>query len=105
MARMKIDSSTFTAIAEKIAPLDTPERRAMYAERDPRIPNIAAVQDIDRRYRWDLFYAARAYFVVEGDRITDNHIDTALRRIVPPLEDRFRPNGAVVCKNTHPVVR
>ena len=79
---MKINAPTLAALAAAIAPLDTPERRARYARRD--IPRGHLVRDIDRRYRFDLLYAARAYSLLPDD-ITDAHIDTALRRIVPSL--------------------
>ena len=70
------------ALAARIAPLDTPERRARYIAGD--FPRAAAVKDLDTRYRWDLFYAARPYDLIpEG--FTDARIDTALRRIVAPL--------------------
>lgn len=72
------------ALTAAIAPLDTPERRARYAARD--IPRGHLVQDIDKRYRFDLFYAARAYSLLPDD-VTDAHIDTALRKIVPSLKE------------------
>lgn len=77
---MRVDTVTLEAMRAAIAPLDTPERRARYVARD--FPRADMVRDIDARYRWDLFYAARVF--PEG--LTDaRHIDTALRRIVAPL--------------------
>lgn len=42
----------------------------------------------DKRYRWDLLWACgMAKFVINTlyDYCNDDHIDTALREIVPPL--------------------
>ena len=81
---MRLDSTTVAAMAALIAPLDSPEARQAY--REGRFPRADKVIDLDRRYRWDLCYAAKAYRVVpEGT--TDAHIETALRRIVPSLTE------------------
>jgi hypothetical protein len=41
---------------------------------------------LDKRYRWDIYYAAGSYRLLpEDDSIVEAHIDTALRRIVPSL--------------------
>lgn len=80
---MRITPDTLAQLATLIAPMDTPDRRARYASRD--IPNGDRVKDIDRRYRWDLFYAVKAWKVLPDDELADAHIDTALRRIVPML--------------------
>lgn len=69
-----------------IAPLDTPEMRDRY--RSGNFPRADRVQDLDKRYRWDLFWAAPHLDALYDDRsILDSHIDTALRKIVPPLEE------------------
>ena len=86
---MKLTLDTVEAMRERIAPLDTPETRQAY--REGRFPRADRVRDLDMRYRWDLYYAARVSDVLDrwggGDDegLTDAHIDTALRRIVPPL--------------------
>jgi hypothetical protein len=83
---MKIKKEDQARVAEAIKPFDTPEVRAAYLRRDPSIHNIALVKDIDRRYRWALFYMVRGWQYVQGyDDLTDAHIDTMLRRIVKPL--------------------
>ena len=79
---MKIKSDELEALRALLTPLDTPEIRQTY--REGRFPRAAAVRDLDTRYRWDLFYFARGYSVLPDD-LTDAHIGTALRRIVPPL--------------------
>lgn len=84
---MKITTEHFEIIAEAIKPFDTPEARKAYNERD--IPRAEYVKDIDKRYRWDLFWAAVHYNQWLGDTIrgyADAHIDTALRQIVKPLD-------------------
>lgn len=60
-----------------------------YRARDPSIPRITGAMDIDKRYRWDLHYAAGlTRFVCDNlySYVNDTHIDTALRRIVGELE-------------------
>ena len=70
---------------ERIAPLDTAERRSTYLRGD--FPRSDAVQNLDRRYRWDLFYAARCQVVLGvNNGILGAHIETALRSIVPELK-------------------
>jgi hypothetical protein len=71
---------------DAIAPLDTAETRARYASGD--FPRAELVKDLDRRYRWDLFHAARlAGWACDTvyPYATDTHLDTALRSIVAPL--------------------
>lgn len=86
---MKVTPDQLTAVRQRIVPLDTAERRQAY--REGRFPRAEKVRDLDMRYRWDLYHAARVREVLdrniggEGADLTDAHIDTALRRIVPPL--------------------
>lgn len=83
---MKVTTAQYEALAARIAPLDDEGERAAYLRRDPSIPNIAAAVDLTRRYRWDLFYRAKGWeLFADDDSINDSHIETALRRIVPPL--------------------
>ena len=88
---MKLSAQIVESLRARIAPLDTPDTRQAY--REGRFPRADRVRDLDMRYRWDLYYAARGSEIVAPDagRITDSsgvtsaHIDTALRRIVAPL--------------------
>ena len=86
---MKLTLAQIEAMRERIAPLDTAETRQAY--REGRFPRADRVRDLDMRYRWDLYHAARGWEVLdrsiggEGADLTDAHIDTGLRRIVPPL--------------------
>ena len=63
---------------------DSPERRADY--RAGRFPRSNTVNDLDVRYRWDLYWFSEAFKALPKDHdFDDRHIDTALRSIVPPL--------------------
>ena len=84
---MRIPEHKRITLASLVEPLDTPERREDY--RNGRFPRADRVKDLDKRYRWDLFWSATTEtpgFVESlyefGD---DRHIDTALRAIVGPL--------------------
>ena len=79
---MRLTTETVNALAALIGPLDTEETREAY--RLGRFPRADKVRDLDKRYRWDLFLAAKAWSVLT-ERVTDEHLDTALRRIVSPL--------------------
>lgn len=92
---MKVTAEHLAMIREAIdaTDLDTPEVRERYRRRD--IPRGNRVQDIDKRFRWDLLSAANSITRSEdGERLptlidtlydagcNDTHIDTALRAIV-----------------------
>jgi hypothetical protein len=80
---MKVIPEHVKAMESLIAPFDTEERREVY--RNGQFPRADLVKDVNHRYRWDLFYMAKAYRGM-GDAEYDNtHIDTALRSIVPKL--------------------
>ena len=83
---MKVTTAHLAAIREAITPLDTAERRTLY--REGKFPRADKVNDLDTRYRWDLYYAAAR--VTGGvpdstDGYNTAHIDTALKRVVAPL--------------------
>ncbi|SIB67865.1 hypothetical protein [Mycobacteroides abscessus] len=83
---MKMTSAHYDQLRTAIGPLDTAERRERY--RSGEFPRSDRVADLNMRYRWDLlnevsrrgWERAWAY----GEYNTD-HIDTALRGIVPVL--------------------
>ncbi len=85
---MKLQKDTLEKMREAIAPLDTPELRDRYRTGD--FPRSADVNDLDMRYRWDLLWTAGGYRLLPEDRsdIYTDHIDTALRRIVPTLKEK-----------------
>ena len=81
---MKITPTQLDAMRERLAPMDTAERRQAY--REGRFPRADSVLDLDRRYRWDLFWEAGGYRLLPSDNGLDSsHIDTGLRRVVPSI--------------------
>lgn len=86
MSRYFLTEAERSAIAERVASFDTPDRRNAYRSR--QFPRADRVKDLDKRYRWDLAYVADIRDVITAvyDRGgNDAHIDTALRMIVSPL--------------------
>ena len=87
---MKIQASDIEVLRAAIAPLDTPAARAQYIAGD--FPRAEAVQDLDKRYRWDLLWAAmpsaEVCTLMDRNAAHDAHMDTALRSIVAPLETK-----------------
>ena len=86
----------FRVLRAAIRRLDTPELRQRYRVGD--FPRSDAVKDLDKRYRWDLFWAARGSFrgtpaYNVAAELSDAHIDTALRRIVGPLNTERDDDG------------
>lgn len=80
---MRVSKDHLEKLSAAITPLDTDERRAAY--RAGRFPRADRVNNLDKRYRWDLFWASDAISELSDGRYADAHIDTALRRIVPAL--------------------
>jgi hypothetical protein len=88
---MKVTAAHLALIRDAVEPLDTPALRARYAAHD--IARAEVTQDFSKRYRWDLLWAAVAtmdsddlrHVVYDADYWTD-HLDTALRAVVPPLD-------------------
>ncbi len=81
---MKVTPDDLANLRAAVAPLDTDARRARYMGGE--FPRAALVKDLEFRYRWDLFWEAQGMErMAGGGRYADAHIDTALRKIVPPL--------------------
>lgn len=85
---MKIHTKHYDRLAAAVGELDTESVRDAYRRRD--IPNGDRVQDIDKRYQWDLYSAAvrRIGWDFQDELyayLNDTHIATALRSIVPAL--------------------
>jgi DNA-binding LacI/PurR family transcriptional regulator len=93
---MKVTPEHLAMIRDAIAETgyDTEELRARYRARD--IPRGDLVQDIDKRFRWDLLNGANRVSVdLKANTMListlydagyhDGHLDTALRAIVAPL--------------------
>jgi hypothetical protein len=74
-------------LAAAIAPLDTVERRAQYLAGD--FDRADRVKDLDKRYRWDLYWLVRPTLATALTDVlgwsNDACLDTALRRCVKPL--------------------
>jgi len=83
---MKVTPEHLEAMSSLIKPLDTDDARSRYVAGD--FPNADKTRDLDKRYRWDLFWASGSAHVLwnSGTDYADAHIDTALRNIVRPLE-------------------
>jgi len=49
------------------------------------------VKDLNKRFRWDLFWASTSVSFRDAlsDYLNNDHIDTALRRIVKPIERNY----------------
>ncbi len=80
---MKVSPAHMAQLKDAVEAIDSPYWRNVY--RTGAFPRADAVRDLDRRYRWDLYYAARGVLDDSADGYTMAHLDTALRRIVPPL--------------------
>lgn len=80
---MKVKPEHVQALRALIEPLDTERVREAY--RNGRYPRAELTKDVNRRYRWDLMWAAKAYNVVKDHGYNDEHINTALKSIVPML--------------------
>lgn len=89
---MKITPTDLQILKDKLLPLDTEHRREMY--RSGHFPRSEHCKDVNKRYRWDLLYVSGIKIGdgvgMQGDvnlyaYMTDAHIDTALRNLIPPL--------------------
>lgn len=75
---MKIKPEHLQTLVDNLAPFDTDELRSQY-----KAQGLS-----DKRYRWDLTYlsnSTRFICDVLYEYMDDNHLDTALRKIVKPL--------------------
>lgn len=86
---MRMTDADFQELARLVVPLDVQERRIAY--REGRYPRAEFTKDVNKRYRWDLLFAAGGRFR-EGNFMTelykylnDSHIDTALKKLIPDL--------------------
>lgn len=83
---MKMTQAHFDLIKERVEEMDTEGARSQYRSGD--FPRADLVQDVNKRYRWDLYWAAARWHGSMPDSTNgynDAHIYTALRRIVPDL--------------------
>lgn len=85
---MKATKNTLDTLRGRISEVDTEELRQKYRQDD--FAKADMVKDLDKRYRWDLFWycfpdGAWKVFENDGDELNDATMDTALRSIVRPL--------------------
>ena len=83
---MKASPQLRSTVAGAIAPVDTKANRDRYRSGD--FPRSDRTKDLDKRYRWDLYYHAcntAGPFHTYTAGLNDAHIDTMLRSIVAPL--------------------
>ena len=73
-----------------VCQLDNQSRRVRYLDGD--FYRSDKVKDLDKRYRWDLFWGANAgtWVTTLDYDVNDTHIDTALKSIVPALSEVAR---------------
>lgn len=82
---MKIKKEHYEHMKQEISKLDK-EKVASYKD---SLKSDGRIKDIDKRFRWDLSYAAKlAPWVCDNlySYMNDDHIDTALKNIVKDLE-------------------
>ena len=80
---MKMHQHHLENLEQALNKLDTPALREAY--KAGQFPRASPVKDPDKRYRWDLFYAAALPIQELYAYLNDDHIDTALRKLVKPL--------------------
>lgn len=80
---MKMKPEHSRQMKDAFVVLDTETMREAY--RKGKFPRADKVKDLDKRYRWDLFYIASLPVQELYAYLNDDHIDTALRKLVKPL--------------------
>lgn len=90
---MKFPADKLEELRVWIDKLKTPE--VVMAYKTGRFPRAGTVDDLNVRFRWDLYWAA----LNENDpnhewrkftsELNSDHIDTALKRIVEPITRRY----------------
>ena len=88
---MKIQTELLTELSDAIFDLLSAHPHLIDVYAHGIFSRAQSVKDLNKRFRWDLFYAAALKNVELGDKFRefkDSHIDTALRAIVPPIEDQ-----------------
>lgn len=81
---MKMSPELYESLRAACEPLNTEFNRSAY--RNGSFPRADRCQDVNKRFRWDILYASKIDLRPFYDAdMNDTHIDTALRRIIPPL--------------------
>lgn len=82
---MRISKKSFELIRTAVEKFDTPDTRAEYQY----------LGMSHKRYRWDVLWYAEQKALPErfisdlykNENVTDDHLDTVLRRVVKPFEE------------------
>jgi hypothetical protein len=86
---MKASPEFRTALDAAIAPYDIEENRARYRAGD--FPRSERTKDLNKRYRWDLFWMASTNDnrslseLARIEDLNDDHIDTVLKSLIASL--------------------
>lgn len=91
---MKVTEEHVALMRHAISQLDSGSARLAYRNRN--FPRADQTKDVNKRYRWDLFWAANTNYpntmrLILDANYKDSHIDTALRSIVPNVFPTPRP--------------
>ena len=88
---MKMDKNDFNYLLQMIERIlrKVPTIGEDYS--NGRFVRSEKVKDLNKRFRWDLFRASTTVSFRSAlyDYLNDTHIDTALRRIVKPIERTY----------------
>jgi hypothetical protein len=100
---MKVTSIDLDRLIFAIAPFDTLEVRARFAE--AAASGKLRYVDLDARYRWYIFNRAwdAGFRFPEGSDYKTAHIDTALRKAIPPLSEAVDPATVIPDANSRAV--
>ena len=82
---MKIKAEHYEHMKQAISKVD----KEIAASHKASLKDDPRVKDIDKRFRWDLLYAAKlSIWMCDNlySYMNDDHVDTALKNIVKELE-------------------
>ena len=82
---MKMKKEHFDMLKSDIEAVKRKHPSAETLYREGKFPRAEQTKDVNKRFRWDLFWAVHRYYRELFDYLNDDHIDTALRKIVPDI--------------------
>lgn len=93
-ASLKMPEKWFRELEAQMNECIRRNREAFYAYAHGMIPRAEKVHDINKRLRWDLYWKGtsgpwRRALHREAPGMNNEHIDAALRRMVPRIERKF----------------
>lgn len=87
---LKMQAGHVQYLRDLVLPYDSPQKRELY--KAGKFENADKVQDLNKRYRWDLFWLGlrnsnNTNFLTKVlySYLNDEHIDSALKYVVKPL--------------------